>query len=150
MEDRKESELKNFCSRNILIILGFSSIMAVIALIAVGLTQNKPLPENFKYGIVLDAGSSHTSLYIYKWPAEKENDTGVVHQITECKLRGPGISRYAQKLSEIDIYLTACMVRATQVVPKSQHQETPVYLGATAGMRLLRYGSRWTHRAAGG
>lgn len=43
-----ESELKNFCSRNILIILGFSSIMAVIALIAVGLTQNKPLPENFK------------------------------------------------------------------------------------------------------
>ncbi|KAF3827786.1 hypothetical protein GH733_001021, partial [Mirounga leonina] len=77
-------------------------------------------------------------MYIYKWPAEKENDTGVVHQITECKLRGPGVSRYAQKLSEIDIYLTACMVRATQVVPKSQHQETPVYLGATAGMRLLR------------
>uniref|UniRef100_A0A452QCP9 Uncharacterized protein n=1 Tax=Ursus americanus TaxID=9643 RepID=A0A452QCP9_URSAM len=30
------------------------------------------------------------------------------------------------------------MVRATQVVPQSQHQETPVYLGATAGMRLLR------------
>ncbi|XP_025736344.1 ectonucleoside triphosphate diphosphohydrolase 1 isoform X2 [Callorhinus ursinus] len=138
MEDRKESELKNFCCRNILIILGFSSIMAVISLIAVGLTQNKTLPENVKYGIVLDAGSSHTSLYIYKWPAEKENDTGVVRQITECKLRGPGISRYAQKLSEIDIYLTACMIRATQVVPKSQHQETPVYLGATAGMRLLR------------
>nr|XP_012423742.1 PREDICTED: ectonucleoside triphosphate diphosphohydrolase 1 [Odobenus rosmarus divergens] len=112
--------------------------MAVISLIAVGLTQNKTLPENVKYGIVLDAGSSHTSLYIYKWPAEKENDTGVVRQITECKLRGPGISRYAQKLSEIDIYLTACMIRATQVVPKSQHQETPVYLGATAGMRLLR------------
>lgn len=37
---------------------------------------------------MLDAGSSHTSLYIYKWPAEKENDTGVVHQITECKLKG--------------------------------------------------------------
>ncbi|XP_044096144.1 ectonucleoside triphosphate diphosphohydrolase 1 isoform X3 [Neovison vison] len=138
MEDRKESELKNFCSRNILIILGFSCITAVIALIAVGLTQNKPLPENVKYGIVLDAGSSHTSLYIYKWPAEKENDTGVVHQVTECKLKGPGISGYAKKLSEIDTYLTACMVRATQVVPKSRHQETPVYLGATAGMRLLR------------
>ncbi|XP_043453035.1 ectonucleoside triphosphate diphosphohydrolase 1 isoform X3 [Prionailurus viverrinus] len=138
MEDRKESELKSFCSRNILIILGFSSIMAVIALIAVGLTQNKPLPENVKYGIVLDAGSSHTSLYIYKWPAEKENDTGVVHQIEECKLKGPGISRYAQRLNEIDAYLTECMERASQVIPKSQHQGTPVYLGATAGMRLLR------------
>lgn len=48
-----ESELKSFCSRNILIILGFSSIMAVIALIAVGLTQNKPLPENVKVNQIL-------------------------------------------------------------------------------------------------
>nr|XP_017512307.2 ectonucleoside triphosphate diphosphohydrolase 1 isoform X4 [Manis javanica] len=137
MEDRKDSELKTFCSRNILIILGFSSIMAVIALIAVGLTQNKPLPENVKYGIVLDAGSSHTSLYIYKWPAEKENDTGVVHQIEECKVKGPGISQYAQKLNDIGTYLTECMERARQVIPESKHKETPVYLGATAGMRLL-------------
>ncbi|XP_045294320.1 ectonucleoside triphosphate diphosphohydrolase 1 isoform X6 [Leopardus geoffroyi] len=30
------------------------------------------------------------------------------------------------------------MERASQVIPKSQHQGTPVYLGATAGMRLLR------------
>lgn len=37
---------------------------------------------------MLDAGSSHTSLYIYRWPAEKENDTGVVTQIEECKLKG--------------------------------------------------------------
>lgn len=37
---------------------------------------------------MLDAGSSHTNLYIYKWPAEKENDTGVVTQIEECKVKG--------------------------------------------------------------
>eukprot|EP00079_Xenopus_tropicalis_P032228 XP_017945999.1 PREDICTED: ectonucleoside triphosphate diphosphohydrolase 1-like [Xenopus tropicalis] len=41
-----------------------------------------------QYGIVLDAGSSHTSVYIYEWPAEKENDTGVVQQINECKVEG--------------------------------------------------------------
>uniref|UniRef100_A0A2I3RWK4 Ectonucleoside triphosphate diphosphohydrolase 1 n=2 Tax=Pan TaxID=9596 RepID=A0A2I3RWK4_PANTR len=86
MEDK--SNVKTFCSKNILAILGFSSIIAVIALLAVGLTQNKALPENVKYGIVLDAGSSHTSLYIYKWPAEKENDTGVVHQVEECRVKG--------------------------------------------------------------
>lgn len=137
MEDVKDSKLKGFCSRNILIILGFSCVIAVIALVAVGLTQNKPLPENVKYGIVLDAGSSHTTLYIYKWPAEKENDTGVVNQIEECQLKGPGISKYAQKLDEIGTYLTECMETARKVIPKSRHQETPVYLGATAGMRLL-------------
>ncbi|XP_045710278.1 ectonucleoside triphosphate diphosphohydrolase 1 isoform X1 [Phyllostomus hastatus] len=143
MEDVKDSGLKGFCSRNILIILGFSFIMAVIALIAVGLTQNKALPENVKYGIVLDAGSSHTTLYIYKWPAEKENDTGVVNQIHECKVKGPGISQYAHKTSGLGIYLTACMERAGKVIPISQHQETPVYLGATAGMRLLRLENEW-------
>nr|XP_011734144.1 ectonucleoside triphosphate diphosphohydrolase 1 isoform X11 [Macaca nemestrina] len=135
---QKESNVKTFCSKNILAILGFSSIIAVIALLAVGLTQNKALPENIKYGIVLDAGSSHTSLYIYKWPAEKENDTGVVHQVEECRVKGPGISKYVQKVNEIGIYLTDCMERAREVIPRSQHQETPVYLGATAGMRLLR------------
>lgn len=138
MEDRKGSEFKKFCHKNILAILGFSSIMAVVALIAVGMSQHRPLPENVKYGIVLDAGSSHTSLYIYKWPAEKENDTGVVHQLEECKVKGLGISKYAQKVDEIKTYLAACMERSREVVPISQHQETPVYLGATAGMRLLR------------
>lgn len=41
-----------------------------------------------QYGIVLDAGSSHTNLYVYKWPAEKENDTGVVQQVEVCKVEG--------------------------------------------------------------
>ncbi|XP_004580077.3 ectonucleoside triphosphate diphosphohydrolase 1 isoform X1 [Ochotona princeps] len=138
MEDRKDFEFKRFCRKNILAILGFSSIMAVVALIAVGISQHKPLPENAKYGIVLDAGSSHTSMYIYKWPAEKMNDTGVVHQTEECKIQGPGISKYAHKLDEIENYLYECMERAKEVIPSSQHSETPVYLGATAGMRLLR------------
>lgn len=41
------------------------------------------------------------------------------------------------------------MERASQVIPKSQHQGTPVYLGATAGMRLLRYSNRWGQRGLG-
>lgn len=41
-----------------------------------------------QYGIVLDAGSSHTNLYVYEWPAEKENDTGVVKQVEVCKVEG--------------------------------------------------------------
>nr|XP_012999049.1 ectonucleoside triphosphate diphosphohydrolase 1 isoform X2 [Cavia porcellus] len=138
MEGTKDSNVKRFCSQNILAILGFSSITAVIALIAVGLTQNKPLPENFKYGIVLDAGSSHTSLYIYKWDAEKKNNTGVVYQVEECKVKGPGIAAYSNNIDDLETYLLECMERSKNVIPKSLHSETPVYLGATAGMRLLR------------
>lgn len=54
---------------------------------------------------------------------------------------GPGISGFAKKVNEINVYLMACMERARKVIPSIQHTETPVYLGATAGMRLLRYSS---------
>ena len=41
-----------------------------------------------QYGIVLDAGSSHTAMYVYKWPADKQNDTGIVTQHDECHVKG--------------------------------------------------------------
>ncbi|NXY84951.1 ENTP1 diphosphohydrolase, partial [Alcedo cyanopectus] len=121
----------------ILLILGFLSTLAVIALITVAVTQNKPLPKNLKYGIVLDAGSSHTNLYVYEWPAEKENDTGVVQQVEVCKVEGPGISGYSHATEKAGPSLAPCLQQAEEVIPSKKHQETPVYLGATAGMRLL-------------
>lgn len=41
-----------------------------------------------QYGIVVDAGSSRTTVYVYEWPAEKENDTGVVSQTFKCNVKG--------------------------------------------------------------
>lgn len=49
-----------------------------------------PLPPSSQYGIVLDAGSSHTAMFIYKWPADKENDTGVVSEHSVCDVEGKG------------------------------------------------------------
>uniref|UniRef100_A0A8C9Q6T5 Ectonucleoside triphosphate diphosphohydrolase 1 n=1 Tax=Spermophilus dauricus TaxID=99837 RepID=A0A8C9Q6T5_SPEDA len=132
---------KSFCSRNILIILGFSCVISVIALIAVGISHNKSLSHNVKYGIVLDAGSSHTSLYIFSWASEKENDTGIVQQIEECKVSGAGIAAYYRRPNDITTRLTQCMEKARKMIPMSKHQETPVYMGASAGMRLLRMAS---------
>lgn len=37
---------------------------------------------------MFDAGSSHTSLFVYQWPANKENDTGVVSQALACQVEG--------------------------------------------------------------
>uniref|UniRef100_A0A8C3P3V6 Ectonucleoside triphosphate diphosphohydrolase 1 n=1 Tax=Chrysemys picta bellii TaxID=8478 RepID=A0A8C3P3V6_CHRPI len=128
--------------RKALLILGFLFALAAIALVAMAVSQNKPLPKNIKYGIVLDAGSSHTNLYVYEWPAEKENDTGVVHQVEVCKVEGLGISGYSQDTEKAGLSLQHCMKRAQEVVPEQQHRETPVYLGATAGMRLLSLQNR--------
>ncbi|XP_054440740.1 ectonucleoside triphosphate diphosphohydrolase 2 [Pteronotus mesoamericanus] len=94
-------------------------------------------PPALKYGIVLDAGSSHTSMFIYKWPADKENDTGIVEQHSSCGVRGGGISSYADSPSGAGQSLVECLDQALREVPKERHAGTPLYLGATAGMRLL-------------
>uniref|UniRef100_A0A8C7TLE5 Ectonucleoside triphosphate diphosphohydrolase 1 n=1 Tax=Oncorhynchus mykiss TaxID=8022 RepID=A0A8C7TLE5_ONCMY len=91
-----------------------------------------------QYGIVLDAGSSHTAVYIYEWPAEKDNDTGRVQQTHSCKVQGAGISSYSVFPGQAGASLKSCMKEAESLIPLSRHHETPLYLGATAGMRLLR------------
>ncbi|XP_042365209.1 ectonucleoside triphosphate diphosphohydrolase 2 [Plectropomus leopardus] len=104
-------------------------------------TQDVQEAPGFMYGIVLDAGSSHTALYIYKWPADKQNGTGVVTQHSECHVKGGGISSYAGQQGAAGQSLEACLDQAVKDIPKERHQVTPVYLGATAGMRLLRISS---------
>uniref|UniRef100_A0A673VJC6 Ectonucleoside triphosphate diphosphohydrolase 8 n=1 Tax=Suricata suricatta TaxID=37032 RepID=A0A673VJC6_SURSU len=95
------------------------------------------LPTDAKFGVVFDAGSSHTSLFVYRWPADKENDTGVVSQALACRAKGPGISSYASNPAQAGESLQACLEEALALIPEAQHQETPMFLGATAGMRLL-------------
>ncbi|KAG9354493.1 hypothetical protein JZ751_001203 [Albula glossodonta] len=92
------------------------------------------------YGIVLDAGSSHTAMYIYKWPADKQNGTGVVTQHSECHVDGGGISSYAGIQGGAGQSLEVCLNQAMKDIPKARHHLTPVHLGATAGMRLLEEG----------
>ncbi|NXK70190.1 ENTP8 diphosphohydrolase, partial [Sylvietta virens] len=98
-----------------------------------------PLPP--QYGLVFDAGSTHTSLYIYRWPADKENGTGIVSQVEACtrfSVAGPGISSYADDPTGAGASLKPCLDKAMKIVPAEQQRDTPTYLGATAGMRLLR------------
>ncbi|KAM5330728.1 ectonucleoside triphosphate diphosphohydrolase 2 [Glossophaga mutica] len=100
-------------------------------------TRDVPEPSALKYGIVLDAGSSHTSVFIYKWPADKENDTGIVGQHSSCDVHGGGISSYADNPAGAGQSLAECLDQAVRDVPRERHASTPLYLGATAGMRLL-------------
>lgn len=54
---------------------------------------------------------------------------------------GPGISSYASAPWKAGESLKACLHEAESRVPGKRHHETPLYLGATAGMRLLEYGT---------
>ncbi|KAG7279271.1 hypothetical protein CRUP_033207 [Coryphaenoides rupestris] len=115
--------------------LFFFGIVAIL-LLTISTEDTYGVP-NFMYGIVLDAGSSHSAMYIYKWPADKQNGTGVVTQHTECHVKGGGISSYAGQPGAAGRSLEACLDQAVTDIPKARHHLTPIYLGATAGMRLL-------------
>ncbi|XP_040013922.1 ectonucleoside triphosphate diphosphohydrolase 2 [Xiphias gladius] len=114
--------------------------VAAILLLTVP-TEDVQQAPGFMYGIVLDAGSSHTALFIYKWPADKQNGTGVVTQHSECHVKGGGISSYVGRRGAAAQSLEACLDQAVKDVPVGRHRLTPVYLGATAGMRLLQVSS---------
>uniref|UniRef100_A0ABM5F5T6 Ectonucleoside triphosphate diphosphohydrolase 8 n=1 Tax=Pogona vitticeps TaxID=103695 RepID=A0ABM5F5T6_9SAUR len=129
-------KLKDWHFGGALLVLAVFSLTALI-LSLVGI-NNVAQPVGKRYGMVFDAGSSHTSLFVYRWPADKENNTGLVSQAFSCHVNGSGISSYANHPPKAGDSLRECLNEAMMVIPPGQHRETPAYLGATAGMRLLR------------
>ncbi|KAM9370773.1 LOW QUALITY PROTEIN: ectonucleoside triphosphate diphosphohydrolase 8-like [Phaethornis superciliosus] len=125
---------KHFPTAIIGVLIALSIIALVLSLVK---TDDVTLPPMVKYGMVFDAGSSHTSLFVYEWDSDKENDTGVVSQTLSCDVQGQGISSYANDPPKAGDSL-ACLEKALKVIPAARQRDVPAYLGATAGMRLLR------------
>lgn len=92
----------------------------------------------FQYGIMLDAGSTKTQVTVYKWEGQKDNGTGIVSQVDTCKAKG-GLDKEKEIFSAGENILP-CIDKVSSSIPEEQHKTTPLYLAATAGMRLLRLG----------
>ena len=104
-------------------------------------------PEKWRYGIVLDAGSSGTRLHIYRWLRNSlaRQDTTSLQKLPELeskdkwtKKQHTGLSTYGgtPELIAPD-HLEPLFKHALKYIPPSLIPETPVFLLATAGMRLL-------------
>ncbi|KAK3764152.1 hypothetical protein RRG08_055948 [Elysia crispata] len=93
------------------------------------------------YGVLLDAGSSSTKLKIYKW--KKPNSTSSVPNVTLVPLERPqrkfkpGLADIEWGVVGVQTYLLNILQIAQGIVPADQHAETPVFVLATAGFRLL-------------
>ncbi|XP_041371002.1 ectonucleoside triphosphate diphosphohydrolase 2-like [Gigantopelta aegis] len=120
----------------------FMSVLAFFigaaGLIAVGVIKSKENTHLFQFGIVFDAGSSHTSMYIYRWEGSKTNNTAIASQFTETvRPHFPGLASLTNDLQSVHDVITQCLDKAKERIPSQKYKDTPVYLGATAGMRLL-------------
>ena len=85
----------------------------------------------YSYGCVVDAGSSGSRIFLYEWPKHGDGRTEEVfyEEIT------PGISDLEHGLPALQQLVTL----AKNALPQYQinARDVPIYLGATAGLRLL-------------
>ncbi|KAG6914172.1 hypothetical protein DXG01_001958 [Tephrocybe rancida] len=104
------------------------------------------------FGVVIDAGSSGSRLQIYSWTdpksisaakgSELEFTLPKVEKGTEkgedwvTKVE-PGISSFGNKPEDVGKHLQPLLSHARKHIPPSLEKETPIFLLATAGMRLL-------------
>ncbi|KAJ9216086.1 hypothetical protein DTO166G4_2330 [Paecilomyces variotii] len=103
----------------------------------------------WRYGVILDAGSSGTRVHVYRWldnnKARKEADPERLKSLPEIKTKEewtkkihPGVSSFATKIDQVGPeHLESLLQHALAVVPADAVKETPIFLLATAGMRLL-------------
>lgn len=99
--------------------------------------------------MILDAGSSGTRLHIYRWkdPAKalKSASTDDLTRLPKLKTDKewtkkirPGVSTFGDEPADVGpAHLQSLIDHALDVIPKDKVQDTPIFLMATAGMRLL-------------
>ncbi|KAG6816694.1 hypothetical protein H0H87_003782 [Tephrocybe sp. NHM501043] len=104
------------------------------------------------FGVVIDAGSSGSRLQIYSWtdPKSIQAVKGTELEFTLPKVEKgtekgedwvtkvePGISSFGNNPAGVGKYLQPLLSHARKHIPPSLEKETPLFLLATAGMRLL-------------
>ncbi|KAF3908819.1 Guanosine-diphosphatase [Orbilia brochopaga] len=106
-------------------------------------------PKDWRYGCVLDAGSSGTRIYIYRWkdhltqrgkatPEELDSLPMISTKKKWTKKIRPGISTFAENLEGVGPdHLEQLFEHARAIIPADLIPETPLFLLATAGVRLL-------------
>ncbi|KAF6763802.1 nucleoside-diphosphatase [Ephemerocybe angulata] len=101
-------------------------------------TANDPWLAGRHFGIVVDAGSSGSRLQIYSW---KDPRSMKVLKGSELAYRLPKVEKGTKDekkwVKKVEPGLSPLLQHALDHIPPSLHKETPLFLLATAGMRLL-------------
>ncbi|CCE34315.1 hypothetical protein E4U22_008800 [Claviceps purpurea] len=103
--------------------------------------------KHSQYGVILDAGSSGTRIYIYQWKhpiAAGENlSPENLRKLPMVKLKKskkihPGIATFVNDLTVVGHdHVQPLLDAALEEIPHHKIKSTPIYLMATAGVRLL-------------
>ena len=97
------------------------------------------MPSRFGYGVAVDAGSSGSRIYLYRWPMRQLDDPRAFVKVEQDAVfseeRTPGVNdEDGVGLSHLEELISL----AKDALPSDVDQSrVPIYLGATAGMRII-------------
>ena len=89
---------------------------------------------------MMDAGSSGTRVYVYNWPCRSTANSPADINISQDALNTrvtPGLSTFGSNIAGIGPYFKPLIDFAMKNIPAAQVPQVPLFLRATAGMRLL-------------
>uniref|UniRef100_T1JHJ1 Uncharacterized protein n=1 Tax=Strigamia maritima TaxID=126957 RepID=T1JHJ1_STRMM len=101
--------------------------------------------DDVQYAAVIDAGSSGSRIYIYSWPPHTGDSNELLRIRPLVDLTGepimkkiePGLSSVANEPHRASDYISPLLEFACDKIPPHLHWETPLFILATAGLRLL-------------
>ena len=103
----------------------------------------------WQYGVIIDAGSSGSRIHVYRWlkadRALQDGSESELQSLPEVKSHKdwalkihPGVSTFGDKPDLVgESHLQELFDHANGIVPQESRSSTPIFLLATAGMRLL-------------
>ncbi|ESO08681.1 hypothetical protein HELRODRAFT_184057 [Helobdella robusta] len=97
------------------------------------------LKHEYMYGAVVDAGSSGSRLYVYRWRTDylsKKEPLPTFQVIQNKKIEG-GVSLVESDVEKLSGYLRPFIDLGKRTIPQKQHNVTNLYFMSTAGMRFL-------------
>lgn len=120
-------------------------------------TQSHEWYHHRRYVVVVDAGSSGSRLMVYSWrnaawergmrmaqgeplnvlPHLERGSGPSVSAPWQVKIE-PGFSSFAGRTQDIRGYVNQLLTHVRSVVPPNALPQTPIYIMATAGMRMLK------------
>ena len=103
------------------------------------------IKNDVKYAVLIDAGSSGSRVYIYYWSAHSEHKSGVVQisQLVDIHDQpivlkvSPGIALFKNSRLAYKNGIKPLLKFVLHHIPDERIPFTPVYVLATAGMRLI-------------